>query len=826
MNNTNQKHPSSCKVFNKKVIQVKLEDITIIKLGFAESKFMNQITQLLMSILILQSMHAQGMLRYRNVLKTVKSIPASIVSRLKVKPKQIAFHAASRSFAYQKYGASQSKANFNKNWNKSNPYLYKFGVAAAILSSGALQNESDKTQAENPAFTKDNIWQYRYTHKEYFIEYAKEHIATENEEIAQAIAYMIDLYPDSAKTFTEPALDNFADLHPLILKKILYHNASAHEAYVGHLLSTKNPHLKPLLENYRHYKDGNPVMSDYDWTFKARYKYDTSEEPIMHACNQIMQYAQQHPQSIMIKNFNDLYDYFGLPIREIASKYYGKPDAESAILYFRDKITRDQLPKPVCVYTQYRNTIHPDDLVSIIFDDFNSISLTNIIYLNDIFFPVQGKDIQLFRNALHQRFGTLENLSDDNLLKLYKEKIKGKYNRPETIFDKPYFMYDELNYLEILEQLFQRTIENQCKNLSRDDLEYLYDQILTQPKREALRNAAYNKFGKSHSADIIGLCSDERLPWFIFQCTADASPKMPSQHHFCHNMFNIIKMIRNENIRNDKYMQQVIFSATQKEKEEAEKGNYVFYHGRKWDWDFISDLYKLAYNLKAAKDQQVGEDYVFLRFDEQSKSYYASTNAKKIDPLFLNAAIFGNPTAWNNSAIQLVARHHDWSSNSSSQFTPQYIMNRFALDRHYEKYKEEFDTLKKLHAQANPKAHGSFLSVVIQPKDIGRIFRGDVDGNPIGMKAQINGTRFFTSDIKEILKNYTQYPENDLIRDKYAMDFILPLDKAYALDPYKGPRIYRHNPVDQEKWQEYITYRDQLFAKITANIEKDKESIN
>ena len=59
-----------------------------------------------------------------------------------------------------------------------------------------------------------------------------------------------------------------------------------------------------------------------------------------------------------------------------------------------------------------------------------------------------------------------------------------------------------------------------------------------------------------------------------------------------------------------------------------------------------------------------------------------------------------------------------------------------------------------------------------------------------------------------------------------TIEYVLPLTKEYALDPEKGPRIYAMNACDPAKYKEYTDFRDQLFAKIKADMNKNGGNIS
>jgi len=234
----------------------------------------------------------------------------------------------------------------------------------------------------------------------------------------------------------------------------------------------------------------------------------------------------------------------------------------------------------------------------------------------------------------------------------------------------------------------------------------------------------------------------------------------------------------------------------QKQHFDKEKGDCCLIHGRQPAWHYAADIYKKTFNLTQSIDKQIGDDYVFLRFDDSKRR-----TEDERDVLFMNAALFGNCHNRGSCTALYVMQGTDMSKGPSYYgFSPQSFFTKFKLLSYYEKYAAEFTQLEQLFHQANPHKHGQLLAVSIAHKDIGKI-----------------KTLYSHTTLQDSI-------ESGKIDDQ--AEYILDMDKDYLLDPYNGPRIYSFNAYDQEKFKEYETARDQLFAQIRADIEADKKQQN
>ena len=244
----------------------------------------------------------------------------------------------------------------------------------------------------------------------------------------------------------------------------------------------------------------------------------------------------------------------------------------------------------------------------------------------------------------------------------------------------------------------------------------------------------------------------------------------------------------------------------QKNEKSLQREISVFYHGRRWEWDYVADVYKGLHNATHPADKTVGNDYTFLRFDNSSGDF---GNA-----LFLNVPLFGNTKWWGNSTAQLILKSYDWSNGKHHDFAPEKLFAQFKQASHYSAYKDDFKQLELLHQKANPSKIGSLLMVVVDDKNVNTVY-------PVQTYAHKKSPVTLSTGEKtlETRKIIADLKAGKLPEGGDSLEYVLPLNKDYALDPQKGPRIHALNACDPAKYKEYTDYRDQLFAKIKKDME-------
>jgi len=284
-----------------------------------------------------------------------------------------------------------------------------------------------------------------------------------------------------------------------------------------------------------------------------------------------------------------------------------------------------------------------------------------------------------------------------------------------------------------------------------------------------------------------------------------------TEQQACKYLSKIIVLLAQYNIKDQKpSVKKMFLAAFTKEVQEFKKGNYVFWHGRNYAWDYCAYLYKQFYNLDKVLAHKVGNDYTFLRFDDSTSRWGAVSVP---DALYMNAYLFGNVNCWGHSTIQLVLSNDDFSKKLIDTFTAQYICAQFSYEKYYQKYKADFEKLEQLHQEASQEI-GNLLMICIDEKNINRVYSaGDWADEKVPITLS-NGQS--TTEVKKIIDDL----RTGKLTDFDHLQCVLPLTKDYALDPKKSPRIYSFNATDPAKQKEFEAFGTQLFAKIAADIKK------
>jgi len=717
------------------------------------------------------------------------------------------------------------------------------GIRAPMLSStlaaATVKAHMQEEAKPMPAFTQENIFKYRLdaTLRKAFIAHAIENIATQDKEAIETIAYILERYPESHEPIANAALKKFNEANSLTLKHVLAYNAWAKDEFVKILLSTDiehpwvsneyahkfmstNKHLLNLLVNYR----GQPRN-------KNRYRWD-----IMHSNGEIgedfthylLRTLIEKPNLSTIPIFNTIHKWLEKlnlsneqqKLRDAAIHYYGQ-DAITMIQFSTTQSIGNITAKPLCVY--FKSSMTPYAVSS--YETFQA-TLRDIKTLS-----TQELETAYEYNAhkadLHESLRKYYNIpssyaNSDSLnasdaiyvhYNLNKSYIIGS-DEYSSISSRactsayPYFLYSPPTN----DVIIQKTIEGISK-LPASDIEYVYDKLaLSDNHKNRLREAITqnNLDVPLTKTNILDTALDvyDTLPTFMLECTTQNHTSSHSEKHFCAQTTSVIKNVfRHLAIKKRLNATRLFKQALTKEREELAKGNHVFYHGRGWEWDFIADLYKEMHNLKTPA-MKVGNDYTFLTFDDSKRAYGKA--------LFLNMSLFGNSYITKNSTAHLILKNADWSRGRYKEFTTQKLAAQFKLDKYYPIYQEEFTKLELLHQQANPTKIGSLLMVVVDDKNVNTIYPVIELANFKQVAALSTGE--VTLETRKII---AELKAGKLPEGGDFLEYALPLDKDYALDPQKGPRIYALNASDPVKYKEYTDYRNQLFAKIKADIDKD-----
>jgi hypothetical protein len=268
-----------------------------------------------------------------------------------------------------------------------------------------------------------------------------------------------------------------------------------------------------------------------------------------------------------------------------------------------------------------------------------------------------------------------------------------------------------------------------------------------------------------------------------------------------------------------------------KEKDLIDGGYEVFYHARRWQYGFLTDVYDRLYEYKSGKDL---DDFMFTQLDDPvlgkvSEKFYAEETAKrerllkegnsfshetKTHPagfvnrqalLFLNKFLFGNLGRWGSCSMYYVLQNHNMGEIA---FSVQEIFDMFGLNDAYQAFEEELQQLQKEHDTLSK--FGEMLQIAIPKDNVDKCVYYTTSGGPkkefvstgVGQKAA-------TTDIKTILADLDKNPQD-------IAEFVLveTKDKSGGLNPESGIKVFSYNTVDPAQWTAFKEKETALFDRI------------
>jgi len=476
--------------------------------------------------------------------------------------------------------------------------------------------------------------------------------------------------------------------------------------------------------------------------------------------------------------------------------FLDREDPRAGYIYFNNYIADD-----VVEYI----AAHPED-VSIAAFNRLSRSVPHNKYFDKGELTTKLKTIAL------EKYGT-PSLDDQIEFTIRKNPKKRSFTHPDCLFASSLLDHDcnitKHLYTVIAHDKILTAVIQSIGILSKEELQNIYYHVFkTDTERKQIKDAALAHFGKPSLDRVTSL---QASPAFLFECTHEHT--ISECHAFIVARAAVIELLQKKSFE-DTTIKSMFEAVHKKQKEERAKGNHLFVHGRRPDWEYMSDIYKQAYNTVHA-DKKVESDYTFLRFDNKSKTKFTNTT-DGADALWMNAALYGNANHAGSCTAQYVLEGRDFSDVPAKiGISAQTIFQQLGLKDYYDTHKNELERLRQLHAKANPNNFGNLLAISIPEAELYRIKSPDLKGSII-----IPGS-WFPWKKSTTLTEIEHAVKSKKIRDHY--EFVLPLTQDYALDPYNGPRIYSFNAADPEKFKEYEIARDQLFAKIRADIEADKK---
>lgn len=407
-----------------------------------------------------------------------------------------------------------------------------------------------------------------------------------------------------------------------------------------------------------------------------------------------------------------------------------------------------------------------------------------------------------------------------NILHIYKNN--------SFIFDVIMIMYPPA------ERIFQQSAIQQIRqNIAQIDPEvlkyFMYkDPIITKPIFTKALDATIKDLKNTQSKPLNNLLLSENykivtgqeMPKVVYQ---NDSPSQTGGH-LATNSSSIVAQF-GSTLLSDQQAVTFLEKVFNQERKEIAEDRYVFHHACQWKWDLAQDFYThLYYTLQ---DKQVPL-YRFLRFDNTTtnleeekairKKIMRQGEPRDLRPrlLFMNHAIFGNSDNEGSCTAQYWYENADWSRTTISAPDIFKKLNRPDI---YEKYKEDIQKIEILHKQAENK--GTWLLLSFDKKFLKNSVYAAA---PCGYKTQVLIDNQNVDKVSKILTTLKTNPEKLGSRSD-ALEYCLALTKDLALNPeYAGKdiKIYPFNTAKPKEYGEYCAKRDELMAKIKADLHSAK----
>jgi hypothetical protein len=379
--------------------------------------------------------------------------------------------------------------------------------------------------------------------------------------------------------------------------------------------------------------------------------------------------------------------------------------------------------------------------------------------------------------------------------------------------------------------LFDTLLET-SQNQRKSFLDTLYEladtnvqRILKAKTRDALKQKTDIPTSLGFNEETLSLISSSGYP--LWACALDQKNITQTEAHMFDNpeALGIWQAT-------DKTVRELYYKVHAFEQQERLKGNYIFYHAQTWHYHLYADIYKQLWNI--AKNDTVGDDFTFTRFDEQKEA-----PDKRTDCLWMNHALYGN--AYNHGDCTAYYFYANRSIAVQDDLI-QSLFVQFGMSPYYEKYKDKIIELEQLHTQANENTKvgskfiangeiqsysgcGNLLLISIPAQEMHRVNivwpgAGELrqvpmaDGNFIDDAKKAIDTLLV--DASSFAKPHPELPA--YLKGSDFLVYTLPLTTDYALDPHTGPRIYEFNAADSEKLKKYMAARDALFAHIKQDL--------
>jgi hypothetical protein len=347
--------------------------------------------------------------------------------------------------------------------------------------------------------------------------------------------------------------------------------------------------------------------------------------------------------------------------------------------------------------------------------------------------------------------------------------------------------------------------------------------------------AQFETLAHEHNATkIIAIIEKRKLHSSIIEIM-QSQPTQSTRHFntlFAKNL-NKLKHFFPKEAQSIKAFHQMITQVIEREHNEQNEGNYTFVHGHPWAFHYLQEL---DAQLRAIKYNKTAEA-LSLRFIKQPKEHTGiKHNNIRNKLLQQGSGKYYTRTAELNAQKHMVFMNYALLTNQCGSNTLQYIVNnrcenppKLMLDKIFEnhemsiylkKYQQDFDELEMMHREASMFGAGimfSFTPEMLQKS----VFV--CSGGGVKRKVQIEGIGE-TDNIKLILDTLRTHPEK--IKSLDHLEFVHVLTKDCALNPKiiesEAVKVIPLNAADPEKLALYEQKRDELMAKIKADVQAER----
>ncbi len=280
----------------------------------------------------------------------------------------------------------------------------------------------------------------------------------------------------------------------------------------------------------------------------------------------------------------------------------------------------------------------------------------------------------------------------------------------------------------------------------------------------------------------------------------------------------------------------MIQATLQKENQLNDLGYEIFYHGRRWKYGLISDIYSKLFSYKSRKEL---DDFIFTHLDDpvlgkKNERFLASERAKreqlltegnifshdtKNNPLgisnrqallFLNKFLFGNTNRRGSSSFDYVLND---TNVGEKEFSIQDILAMFGYSNMYHMYEKELQNLQKEYNILS--IFGELLLIAVPKNKLNKCVYYTTSGGP---KLSFNIPGVGTTTNTEKIVHYLDKNPEDIC------EFVLinTRDEDGGLNPDSGIKVFSFNTVDPDKMKAFKEKENALFARIIQSIEQEE----